>query len=353
MGIPDSYGIKIGENLSGEKNLITDVPGVKVGHCTLIGENINTGVTALLPHGGNCFQEKTVASCHVINGFGKSAGLLQIEELGTIETPILLTNTFSVGTASTALIRYMLERNEDIGISTGTVNPLVFECNDGRLNDIRALRVTENDVLTALMNCGGSFEEGAVGAGRGMCCYGLKGGIGSASRRITVDHSEYTVGALLLTNFGQLKDLTINGRKLGQKLSSNCIPSDDRDQGSVIAILATDLPLSCRQLKRVAHRAQNGLARTGTITGNGSGEIVLAFSTANHVSHFEKANPLIPFTMLHEEEMDKVFRASIECVEESVISSLFHAENVCGMGNTYESLLNRMGSHSLDLSTLL
>ena len=199
MGLNKESGLKIGLGTPGKRNLITDVPGVKVGHVTIRdGADINTGVTAILPHEGNLFQDKVMAASCVINGFGKTMGLVQVEELGTIETPIIMTNTLSIGTAANALIKYMLQQNEDIGVKTGTVNPLVCECNDGVLNDIRGLHVKEEHVFEALANCSEEFEEGVVGSGTGMCCLGLKGGIGSASRIVKLDDKEYTVGALVI-----------------------------------------------------------------------------------------------------------------------------------------------------------
>ena len=187
MGLPDNSGLNLFKKYKkGKNNLITDVEGVKVSHVTLKNDNVNTGVTVVFPHEGNIFQDKVMAASAVLNGFGKSVGLLQIEELGTIETPIVMTNTLSVGTATTALVKYMLKQNEDIGVTTGTVNYLVTECNDGRLNDIRGLHVTEEDVLNALNSPSEYFEEGAVGSGTGMCCLGFKGGIGSASRLVDV-----------------------------------------------------------------------------------------------------------------------------------------------------------------------
>lgn len=340
MGIPAEFGIKIGKNPAGRLNQITDVPGVSVAHVTLRQGSIQTGVTAVFPHPGNCFREKCPAAAHVINGFGKSVGLIQVQELGTIETPLLLTNTFSVGTASTALIRYMLEENPDIGTTTGSVNPVVFECNDSNLNDIRGMHVTEEHVRLALSlakEACAAFEEGAVGAGTGMVCYGLKGGIGSASRLIDIGGTTYTLGALVLTNFGKLHELVISGKQVGETIKEKIeeknreeveacgIRNDDPERGSVIVLIATDIPLSTRQLGRISRRAQNGIARTGSITANGSGEIVLSFSTANKISHYPESDTC-KAEFLHEERMDAVFAAVCDAVEESIISSLLHAE---------------------------
>ncbi|MEG0780802.1 MAG: P1 family peptidase, partial [Oscillospiraceae bacterium] len=318
----------------GPRNLITDVPGVTVGQFTRAQGAVQTGVTVLLPHGGNLFRDKVVAACHVINGFGKSAGLVQLEELGTIESPIVLTNTFGVGTAINAVVRRALAENPEIGVSTGTMNPLVLECNDGILNDIRGMHVTEADVWAALDTAAVDFAEGAVGAGRGMCCYGLKGGIGSASRQIRVCGASYTVGALLMTNFGETPDLLLRGDPVGRRLTGARQP----DRGSVIVVLATDLPLSARQLERVTNRAQSGLARTGAYVANGSGELVVAFTTANRVPHFSDGS-LHSCTLPPEEALDALFRAATDCVEESVLSSLVHGETVVGRdGNRRLSL---------------
>lgn len=336
MGI-ENFNIKIGEFPSGKNNLITDVDGIKVGHTTLDEGKIKTGVTALIPHSGNIFMEKLICSSYVINGFGKSCGLLQIEELGTLEAPIILTNTLSVGTASTALIKYMLENNEDIGKRFGTVNPVVCECNDGFLNDIRGLHVKEEHVFQAIENADIKFQEGNVGAGTGMSCYQLKGGIGSASRIIKLDNEEYTIGTLVLSNCGLKKDLIINGKKIGEKIISS-EKEDELEKGSIIIIIATDIPLSERQLKRISKRIPISLARTGSYIGNGSGDIVITFTTANKVNHHEKKD-IVNMKMINENKIDTVFRAAIETTEESIISSLLHSTSTTGRdGNTRESL---------------
>lgn len=346
MGIMEEYGQARSKYPAGELNQITDVPGVSIGHCTLRDGSVQTGVTAVIPHPGNCFREKCVAAAHVINGFGKGAGLMQIQELGTLETPILLTNTMSIGTVSTALTRYMLEKNPDIGVTTTSVNPVVLECNDGRLNDIRGMHVTEEHARMALENAensaGSAFEEGAVGAGAGMICYGLKGGIGSSSRIITVKYrakdaegnlltdKHYTVGTLVLSNFGRISDLVVYGEALGEKIEDiqKEAARKEKETGSVIVIVATDAPLSARQLGRVARRAQNGIARTGATTAGDSGEAVVCFSTANKQNHYPKggAGSICTAEYLHEYYLDAVFAAVSESVEESIISSLMHAD---------------------------
>ena len=336
MGV-ENLNIKIGEFPSGKNNLISDVKGIKVGHTTLNNGKIKTGVTALLPHDGNIFKEKLICSSYIINGFGKSCGLIQINELGTLETPIIFTNTLSVGTASTALIKYMLKNNKDIGITTGTINPVVCECNDGYLNDIRGLHVKEEHIFQAIENADIQFQEGNIGAGTGMSCYQLKGGIGSASRIVNLDEKEYTIGAIVLSNFGLKKDLTIHGKKLGDKIIS--LENEEQlEKGSIIIILATDIPMNERQLKRISKRVPVSLARTGSHIGNGSGDIVIAFTTANKINHYEEKD-IITMKIINENRIDTIFRAVIETVEESIISSLLHSTSTTGRdGNTRESL---------------
>ena len=323
---------KFGIMEHGKRNLITDVAGVTVGHFTLSYGDVQTGVTAVLPHQSDVYHEKCPAACHVINGYGKSAGLMQVAELGCIETPLILTNTLSVGTAFTACVKYMMKKNAGIGREEGTVNPVILECNDGFLNDIRALSVKESHVMKALSAAKADFELGAVGAGRGMTCYGLKGGIGSASRVFERAGKTYTLGALVMTNFGSLCDLTICGDRIGRRLTGE----ETADKGSCIMIIATDAPLSARQLLRVTHRAQSGLARTGSYTSNGSGEVVLAFSTANRMKMSEQ---IWEGSVLNDSSLDPVFRAAVETVEESIIRSMLEAETVTGFdGHKRESL---------------
>lgn len=338
MGIEKEYLINTGELKKGKNNLITDVDGVRVGHVTLDNKDIKTGVTAILPHGGNIFKEKVMASTFVINGFGKSIGLIQVDELGTIETPIILTNTLSIGTACTGLIKYMLSENEDIGKTTSTVNPMVLECNDGFLNDIRGLHVKESHIIQAIKNASNDFEEGSIGAGTGMSCYQLKGGIGSSSRAITLDNKEYIVGSLVLSNCGLEKDLILDGRKLGKEITSK--KDLELEKGSIIIIIATDIPLSERQLKRVAKRASISLGRTGSHLGNGSGDIVVAFSTANKVNHYEEKD-INSMKFINENKIDLIFRASIESIEESIISSMIHSKETVGRDNNKrKSIIN-------------
>jgi len=331
MGLPSGSGLKLFASYrKGPGNRITDVPGVLVGHSTILDGAVNTGVTAVIPASGNLFREKVAAGAVVFNGFGKSAGLVQIQELGQLETPILMTNTLSVGTALTALVRHMLKDNADIGVSTGTVNAVVTECNDGYLNDIRGMHVTQEHCFEALEGAAEEFEEGAVGAGTGMVCFGLKGGIGTASRLVTLDGRDHTVGALTLTNFGSLSRLTIGAQRIGRRIADQLAAIGERpDRGSVIVLIATDAPLSERQLERVSMRASVALGKVGATMGNGSGDIAIAFSTANRIPH-ERAADVIRTEMLHSDALDAVFEASEEAIEEAVVSSLWHAAPATG-----------------------
>lgn len=342
MGIPRIEPLDLHATLpSGPRNLITDVAGVRVGHATIRQGEVNTGVTAVLPHPGNLFLDKVMASAAVINGFGKSVGILQVQELGTIETPILLTNTLSVGAAFTGLCRYMLSQNPDIGVSTGTVNCLVTECNDGRLNDIRGLHVREEHVWEAISAAGESFEEGAVGGGTGMCCLGLKGGIGSASRVVELDGTAYTVGALVMANFGRAGDLVIGGRHIDTRSAGDRLAV--KDDGSIIMLLATDAPLSTRQLGRLARRTPVALGRVGSYCGNGSGDIAIAFTTANRTPHYGQ-RAVETYCALRDDRIDPLFLAAVEAVEEAVVSALYHARTVTGFqGRTAVGLRDFLG----------
>ncbi|MDM5316202.1 P1 family peptidase [Fictibacillus sp. b24] len=324
------FGVVIGRMEAGTLNSITDVEGVTVGHVTLSEGDMQTGVTAIVPHQGNTFKEKLIASSHVINGFGKTMGTIQMEELGVLETPILLTNTLSIGTAADALFQYMLENNPEIGRTTGTVNPIVGECNDMLLNDIRGQHVKKEHVFQALQNASTEFLEGSVGAGTGMLCYSLKGGIGTSSRRIPLDHGDYTIGVLVLSNFGILSDLMIKGRAIGLELKEALLKSwEEKDKGSVMVIVATDLTVSERQLNRIIKRSVAGLSRTGSIITHGSGEVVIGFSTATKIPH-DKSADCLTIPTIHEEDMDIAFRAVGEAVEEAVLNSLITATHVIG-----------------------
>ena len=344
-------GIVTGLLEPGPLNSITDVPGVKVGHVTLIeGEGrlvpgrgpVRTGVTAVLPQGGNLFRSKVRAAIHVINGFGKATGIAQIRELGVIETPIVLTNTLSVGTAWDAVCSYMLDLCPEIGVTTGTVNPVVAECNDGYLNDIRGRHVKEEHVLRALATASpGPVPEGNVGAGTGMSCLGFKGGIGTASRRLSGAASDKHLGVLVLANFGRAEDLLISGVPVGLPLSGGTTPPP-APPGSVVVVLATDAPLTDRQIERVARRCQGGLARVGSVFSNGSGDFVIAFSTANTVPHdAASASESSPEAFLRDDsaEMAWLFRAAVETTEEAVLNALFAADTMVGRdGHTRRGL---------------
>lgn len=372
------YGVATGELRPGPTNSIVDVAGVSVGHVTLAEGDLQTGVTAVLPHCGNLFRNKVAAACRAINGFGKSAGLVQIAELGALESPILLSNTFSVSACLDGGLDVLLEENPDIAVTTGSANVVALECNDGHLSAMRRRAVTRDHAREAIRlareSAGSPFRQGAVGAGRGMSCYGLKGGIGSASRVVAPGFSgpgAYTVGALLLTNFGRLADLVVDGRRVGREIvalgsaiaagqpesavseaaRASVASADDASgvgapgAGSVIVVLATDAPLDARQLRRLCVRAATGLARTGATIGNGSGEIVLAFSTAQAIPHYPDT-AVSQRLALHEDCLDPLFQAVTESVEEAVLNSLFNAETVSGRdGHVRRSILD-FGSFS-------
>jgi D-aminopeptidase len=325
-----SLGIIVGAMDPGARNTITDVPGVAVGHQTIIrGDSVRTGVTAILPHDGDLYHNKVPAAVFVGNGFGKLAGYTQVEELGNIETPIVLTNTLSVGTAVTAVVEYTISQpgNEDVQ----SVNAVVGETNDSYLNDIRGFHVSTQDVLDAIAMAGSaSVEEGCVGAGAGTRAFGFKGGIGTASRIILFDQDhDYTLGVLVQTNFGGL--LEINGAPVGREISRSEETEGikQEDGGSCMIVIATDAPLSARNLKRVAARAIGGLARTGAYLSNGSGDYAIAFSTAYRIPHGgEKLVPKPP--LIQNDAMTRIFRATIEATEEAVYNSLLMATTTNG-----------------------
>ncbi|HET7663473.1 MAG TPA: P1 family peptidase [Rhodanobacteraceae bacterium] len=326
-----AYGIDIGVLQPGKWNAITDVPGVQVGQKTLIeGDDVRTGVTAILPHPGNIFQSKVPAATYVGNGFGKLTGTTQIEELGNIETPIVLTNTLSVPTAADALIDYTFSFPENGDVRS--VNPVVGETNDGYLNDIRGRHVTKQDVFDAIASAkSGKVEQGDVGAGTGTIALGFKGGIGTSSRKLPDSLGGYTVGVLVQTNFGGV--LRIDGALIGKALDNYYM----RDQlnyspdGSCMIVVATDAPLDARNLKRIAKRAILGLARTGGIASNGSGDYVIAFSTNAAVRiPYQSDQRLREVGVLRNDAMSPLFMATIEATEEAIINSLFHATTMTG-----------------------
>jgi D-aminopeptidase len=331
-------GVEPGVFPTGPLNAITDVEGVRVGHRTLIqSASVRTGVTAILPHGGNLFQSKTPAAVYVGNGFGKAAGFLQIQELGNLETPIVLTNTLSVGTAIEAVVAWTLEQpgNENVR----SVNAVVGETNDGFLNDIRGRHVTAEDVRAAIAAAkSGPVEEGSIGAGTGTIAFDWKGGIGTSSRRLPENLGGYTVGALVQSNFGGI--LMIDGVPVGERLGRYAFQKElaKREAGSCMIVLATDAPLSSRNLERLAKRAVLGLARTGSFMSNGSGDFVIAFSTKNLVPYEPKERTLA-VEEVNNDAMSPLFLAAVEAVEEAVYNSLLKATTVTGhQGHTGEAI---------------
>lgn len=325
-------GITPGVLPVGKWNALTDVHGVNVGHVTLIeGEDVRTGVTAILPHAGNLFQEKVPAGIVVGNGFGKLMGSTQVEELGEIETPIVLTNTLSVPRAAEALIDWTLAQKGNENVRS--VNPVVGETNDGILNNIRRMTVTKEHVIAALAQAAsGPVPEGCVGAGTGTVCFGWKGGIGTSSRLLPGKLGGYTVGALVQTNFGGV--LQIDGIPVGRQLGQYDLKeqlADPSADGSVMIVLATDAPLSDRSLKRLAERGLAGLARTGASLSNGSGDYVISFSTAEEVRRTsERRRNVWSYPELPNDLMSPLFQAAIESTEEAIYNSLCMAETMMG-----------------------
>lgn len=341
-------GVSPGILPTGKLNAITDVEGVLVGHTTLIeGDRVRTGVTAVLPHGENVFQQKVPAAVYVGNGFGKAAGFLQIQELGQLETPIVLTNTLAISRAVEATVEWTLKQpgNETVK----SVNAVVGETNDSYLNDIRAMPVTKRDVIAAIENAkSGPVEEGCVGAGVGTSCLGFKGGIGTSSRTLPDSLGGYTVGALVQTNYGGV--LTIDGRRVGEALGEYSFKKElnkakeeiasrpDRGDGSVMIVIATDAPVDSRNLERLAKRAVLGLARTGSFMGNGSGDFVIAFSTRNREPYSPK-EAVRTVEMLENDYISPLFLAVVEAVEEAVYNSLTKATTTTGVdGHKVEAI---------------
>ena len=322
---PREHGIQFGVLATGPLNAITDVAGVRVGQVTLQqGQNVRTGVTAILPHPGNQFQQKSPVAIYIGNGFGKLMGYSQVDELGTLETPIILTNTLSVPTAADALIDYTLTQpgNEQVR----SVNAVVGETNDSFLNDIRGRHVTKQHVLDALQQAKtGLVEEGNVGAGTGTVCFGFKGGIGTSSRKLPASLGGYTVGALVQTNFGGV--LQIAGMPVGVELGK--YDFKEKLDGSCMIVVLTDAPLDARNLKRLAKRAFMGLAKTGGIASNGSGDYVIAVSTAYQIPH-DTAGSVEELKLLRNDNVSPLFMAAIEATEEAIINSLFAARTTTG-----------------------
>jgi D-aminopeptidase len=337
-------GLKVGILPTGPVNAITDVAGVEVGHITIIsGDNIRTGVTAVLPHSGNIFREKVPGAIFVGNGFGKLAGSTQVDEMGEIETPILLTNTASVPRVADAVTTYILTLpgNEDVL----SVNPMVGETNDGYLNDIRGRHITPDDVFAAIKKAkAGPVEEGNVGAGTGTVAFGWKGGIGSSSRKLPQNLGGYTVGVLVQTNFGGV--LTIAGAPVGQELGQYYLHKEleqssakTKADGSCMIVIATDAPVDARNLRRLAGRAWLGMARTGSAASNGSGDYAIAFSTAPQLRiHTSEKPSTRHLELLTNDGISPLFLAVIEATEEAIYNSLFRATTMRGNGHTVEAL---------------
>lgn len=362
------YGVVIGELPPGPRNAITDVPGVTVGHCTIDTGEHQTGVTVVVPAPHNLFARKLPAASFVLNGFGKTLGLVQVDELGSLETPIAITNTLNVGLVHDALVDYTLKRCEEDGVEVHSLNPVVCECNDAELNHIACRAVQAGHVRQAIANASADFRQGAVGAGRGTVCYGLKGGIGSASRIIRLGGHDYTVGVLVQSNHGRTADLTIDGQPIGRSITAAgnadgtspasavfrhtdgmdsgvhaqppalpLVEPADLDQGSIIMIVATDLPVSDRQLRRILKRAAVGLIRTGSYLGHGSGDIMVGFSTA-YTLPAAGGEPVVQVPLLNEDCIDKAFRAAAESCEEAILNSLAAADTVTGwQGHTRQA----------------
>ncbi len=342
-----AYGVNVGCMPTGKRDKITDVPGVLVGHSTIKNERNRTGVTVIIPGPGNAFTEKFTAAAYVHNGFGKSCGLIQIDELGSLETPIALTNTLNVGLVWDAVAGYVIDQCRADQVPALSLNPVVGECNDCRINHIQDRAVKACHVLEAIEAAGEDFLEGDVGAGTGTLCYGLKGGIGSASRIVDVDGKAYTIGVLVQSNFGATKDLVLDGRPVGEdvvqliaqrKKAGEKSAASMHDQGSIMTILATDLPVSDRQLKRIIRRAGVGIARTGAYTGHGSGEVMIGFTTAGRIPAADQKK-LLTQTILHEDLIDRAFQAAAEATHEAILDSMVCAGEATGIhGEVYHSL---------------
>lgn len=334
------YGFSPGVMQTGKLNAITDVAGVRVGHTTLIkGDSVRTGVTAIIPYPGNIFQNKVPAAIFSANGFGKLAGSTQVEELGNLETPIILTNTLNVAAAMEALIDFTLGQPGNENISS--VNAVVGETNDGFLNDIRGRHVTKEDVLTAIRSADtGKVQEGSIGAGTGTVCFGFKGGIGTSSRKLPKALGGYTVGVLVQSNFGGV--LQIDGIPVGKELQKFSFSDKllNNVDGSCMIVVATDAPMDSRNLQRLARRAFLGLGKTGGIASNGSGDYVIAFSTAEALRvPYNSANKLLDNKVLHNDHTSPLFMATIEATEEAILNSLFAATTIVGKnGNKAEPL---------------
>ncbi len=329
-------GIWFGELPTGQRNMITDVPGVRVGHSTIIrgsgklvpGQGpVRTGVTAVLPGEGSLYERPVAGAYFDFNGCGGLGGALQIREFGLIDTPIMLTNTMSMGSVAEGIIRHMLVHNQSAGVSEETIIPIVSECDDSYLNDSRGLHVRSEHVEEAMHSASSDVREGAVGAGTGMSCYDYKGGIGTSSRAVDVPAGKFILGSLVLANHGEWKELRIDGVPVGRLLGDPDLRREEK--GSIVMVVGTDAPLDSRQLGRLARRAILGLAVTGSSSHNGSGDIAIAFSTANRFERY-KHNGLVTKHLLKDWDLDPIFRATIDSVAESITNALFKAETTEG-----------------------
>lgn len=337
-------GIRIGHYPTGRFNAITDVAGVQVGHATIIKGSgkgtfrpgrgpARTGVTAILPNNRNIFTDRMVGSGFVLNGAGEVSGLTQVVEWGMIETPILLTNTLSVGTCSEAGVRYLIEKYPGIGSKHDVVIPVVGECDDSWLNDVQGRHVRDTHVLKAIADArSGPVAEGSVGAGTGMITCDFKAGIGTSSRKLPIGEGGYTVGVLVLSNFGVREDLRIDGRPVGVALEKEFGGADRRinNYGSIIVVVATDAPVSSAQLSRVCKRAALGIGRCGSYAAHNSGEIIIGFSTANIIPRYANEKNIYQMRILLEEAIDPIYRSVIECTEEAILNSMCMADTMIG-----------------------
>ena len=329
-------GLTVGTLPTGPLNKITDVPGVRVGHATVDTDRQKTGVTVILPAEGNLYTAPLTAACHVINGYGKSAGLMQVQELGILETPIALTGTLNVGKIHDALVSYTVDMCTAEGRSCRSVNPVVGETNDGTLCCNHDRPSDKRHLDTAIATACADFPEGDVGAGKGTVCFGLKGGIGSASRALEVGERTFTMGVLVQTNFGCVEHLRMDGLPVGRAVADMIREENEAkakeitgqdDIGSIMIIVGTDLPVSELQLSRILRRATVGLARTGSFVGHGSGDVVIGFSTANRRG---ADSPIRTVEIISDSKLETAFTAVAECVEEAIYNSMIAADTVTG-----------------------
>ena len=331
------FGICLKDGIKGKLNNICDVPGLKVGHCTIDNNDTHTGVSVILPCEDNIFERKMPAAAVVFNGFGKTQGTIQIEELGTLETPIAMTNTLNVGKVHDAMVEYMTERCKADKVEMFSINPIITECNDCSINNIHKRAVKKEHLYKAIESAVEDFQMGDIGAGRGMICHGMKGGIGSASRILEIGGKNFTLGVLVLTNHGRMENLTIGRDYIGREIAKK-IEGNEVDKGSCIIIMATDLPLDSRQIRRIISRGSVGLARLGSFIGNGSGEVAIGFTTANR-RIWDKEQAFENTVTLNESLMDIPFEAMADCTEEAILRSMLNSDAAVTLeGKTIHSL---------------